>query len=64
MKKYTSRVDIKVSVEEEQKPDLFRYASVSKLSKHRCCSCGAPIQRVGIRRVVLCPVCGTRNELK
>lgn len=64
MKKYTSRIDIKVSVEEEQKPDHFRYASVSKLSKHWCRSCGAPIRREGIRRVVLCPVCGTRNELK
>ena len=64
MKKYTSRIDITVSVEEEQKPDFFRYASVCKLSKHRCCFCGTPIRRRGIRRVVLCPVCGMENELK
>lgn len=64
MKKYTSRIDIEVSVEEEQKPDCFRYASVCKLSKYRCRSCGTPIRSTGIRRVVLCPVCGTGNELK
>ena len=44
--------------------DFFRYASVCKLSKHRCCACGAPIRSVSIRRVVLCPVCGSRNKLK
>ena len=45
-------------------PGPFCYASVCKLSKHRCCSCGAPIRSVSIRRVVLCPVCGSRNKLK
>ena len=34
------------------------------ISKHRCCSCGAPIRRRGVRRVVLCPVCDAGNELK
>ena len=63
MKKYTSKIEIEVSVEEEQKPGLC-YASISKLSKHKCRSCGAPIRSTSIRRVVLCPVCGARNELK
>lgn len=40
------------------------YASVCKLSKHRCCSCGTPIRRRGVRRVVLCPICNAGNELK
>ena len=44
--------------------DFFRYASLCRVSKHRCCSCGAPIRRRGVRRVVLCPVCDAGNELK
>jgi len=63
MKKYDAKIEIEVSVVPKQKPGLC-YASVSELSKHRCRSCGAPIRRRGIRRVVRCPVCGTRNELK
>lgn len=63
MKKCESKIEIEVSVEEEQRPDLC-YASVCKLSRHRCRACGVPIRRTGLRRVVLCPVCGTRNELK
>lgn len=63
MKKYESKIEIEVSVVQEQKPGLL-YASVSELSKHRCRACGVPIRRTGLRRVVLCPVCGARNELK
>lgn len=44
--------------------DFFRYASVCKLSKYRCCFCGTPIRRRGVRRVVLCPVCDAAVELK
>lgn len=42
----------------------FRYAVVSRLSRYKCCSCSTPIRRRGIRRVVICPVCNTANELK
>lgn len=42
----------------------FRYAVVSRLSAYKCCSCSTPIRRRGIRRVVICPVCNTANELK
>lgn len=42
---------------------LFRYASVCKLSKHRCRVCGNPIRRSGVRQVVRCPVCNTENAL-
>ena len=63
MKRHTAKIDVEVSVVQEQEPGLC-YASVCELSKHRCRVCGAPIRRRGIRRVVLCPVCGTGNELK
>ena len=43
--------------------NYFRYASVNKLSKHLCPSCGTPIRRHGIRRVVLCPVCDAKMTL-
>ena len=63
MKKYESKIEIEVSVEEEQKPGLL-YASVCKPSKYRCHSCDAPIRSLSVRRVVLCPVCKAENELK
>ena len=65
IRKKTSRFGVGGTIPEAlgEKP-LFRYASVCKLSKHRCCACGAPIRSVSIRRVVLCPVCGSRNKLK
>ena len=63
MKKYESKIEIEVSVEEEQKPGLL-YASVCKLSKYRCRSCDAPIRSLSVRRVALCPVCKAENELK
>lgn len=44
--------------------DCFRYAVADILAKHKCCSCSTPIRRRGIRRVVICPVCNTANELK
>ena len=43
--------------------DFFRYASVCKLSRHRCRVCGNPIRRSGVRRVVRCPVCNAENNL-
>lgn len=44
--------------------DWFRFAVVDVFAKHKCCSCSTPIRRRGIRRVVICPVCNTANELK
>lgn len=44
--------------------DAFRFAVADVLSKYKCCSCSTPIRRRGIRRVVICPVCNTANELK
>ena len=44
--------------------DFFRYASLCRVSKHRCCSCGAPIRRRGARRVALCPVCDAATEFR
>ena len=43
--------------------DFFRYASLCRVSKHRCRVCGNPIRRTGIRRVVRCPVCNAENSL-
>lgn len=63
MKKYESKIEIEVSVVQEQEPGLC-YASVCKLSKYRCHSCDAPIRSLSVRRVVLCPVCKAENELK
>lgn len=42
----------------------FRFAVADVLAKYKCCSCSTPIRRRGIRRVVICPVCNTANELK
>lgn len=42
----------------------FLYASVSRLSKYQCRACGTHIQRKGIRRMQLCPICGIENEIK
>lgn len=65
IRKKTSRFGVGGTIPEAlgEKP-LFRYASLCRVSKHRCCSCGAPIRRRGVRRVVLCPVCDAGNELK
>lgn len=64
IRKKTSRFGVGSTIPEAlgEKP-LFRYASVCKLSKHRCRVCGNPIRRTGIRRVVRCPVCNAENSL-
>lgn len=56
--------DASAEIHKASTNSYFRYAVESRLSRYKCCSCSTPIRRRGIRRVVICPVCNTANELK
>jgi predicted RNA-binding Zn-ribbon protein involved in translation (DUF1610 family) len=66
IKSFVKATDAGASVTFEIKTidiNRFHYARVSKLSNYKCRACGIPIRSTSVRRMVLCPVCGTADEM-